>query len=440
MVRAYGELLQLVLRRGQLRRQLQQAVALVQREAQAQPEVAWAKVEACQRLREQLAELGQQIQVCVRPCMSMHVWESDVRRARLHAHLAMHAAAAADNTHTPQAQQAQADSQRVVGAFVTFRDEASTIACLKAHPRNRMRQWWARQQAHKLRGRCGAACARLSCACGCWQLRHARLPRLLRLRACLHARRHLLTITAAPEPSDVKFEHMEFGACCCICMRAADPCACAAACLVIGVRPLAPSPAAAAGRFSRFCRACLVVCCSYSGLAAGFVLISLASAMRFNLGRAAGISSDECNANCRLTHDAAGTLGLSDADRELYRSCAETGLRPSAIACTPGESMCYKCFCFKAITGGMIKCGGAAVHALNSCTCSSDSALPANPTPRCALLRPHCARRMRVQREPVLQRLRQPAGAAVQQPGGHRARHPAGQLAAGAHGAPADRL
>jgi hypothetical protein len=41
----------------------------------------------------------------------------------------------------------------VVGAFVTFKDEAGKLACLKAQPHSRMRQWWTLKQQHKLRGR-----------------------------------------------------------------------------------------------------------------------------------------------------------------------------------------------------------------------------------------------------------------------------------------------
>lgn len=46
-----------------------------------------------------------------------------------------------------------ADSHRVVGAFVTFKDEAGKLACLKAQPRSRMRQLFALKPEHKLRQR-----------------------------------------------------------------------------------------------------------------------------------------------------------------------------------------------------------------------------------------------------------------------------------------------
>jgi hypothetical protein len=56
-------------------------------------------------------------------------------------------------TRQLQVEQSQADSHRVVGAFVTFKDESGKLACLKAQPHSRMRQWWSLKQQHKLRGR-----------------------------------------------------------------------------------------------------------------------------------------------------------------------------------------------------------------------------------------------------------------------------------------------
>jgi hypothetical protein len=53
--------------------------------------------------------------------------------------------------HT-QVQQAQAESKRVVGAFVTFKEEASKTACLKSQPNSLLRQWWSLRPEQKLRG------------------------------------------------------------------------------------------------------------------------------------------------------------------------------------------------------------------------------------------------------------------------------------------------
>lgn len=58
--------------------------------------------------------------------------------------------------HCPQGEQAQADTRRVVAAFVTFREEAGKAACLAAQPRSRMRQWLTLKPQHRLRGRWAA--------------------------------------------------------------------------------------------------------------------------------------------------------------------------------------------------------------------------------------------------------------------------------------------
>lgn len=106
--------------------------------------------------------------------------------------------------------------------------------------------------------------------------------------------------------------------------------------------------------FERFLRAALVTGCSYTGLAAGFALISLASALRFNLANIAGVDQSLCSTSCRLT-DANGVLMLTTEDRELYKSCAASGTTPSGNACSDVEKMCYKCFCFTAVGEGMLR-------------------------------------------------------------------------------------
>jgi hypothetical protein len=67
----------------------------------------------------------------------------------------------------------------------------------------------------------------------------------------------------------------------------------------------------------------------------------------------AGVSSSTCGAGCRLA-DATGALGLTDADRELYKACT-AGTAPDGTACSDEERGCYKCFCYKAITDGMLR-------------------------------------------------------------------------------------
>eukprot|EP00879_Flechtneria_rotunda_P030473 GHRR01033111.1.p1 GENE.GHRR01033111.1~~GHRR01033111.1.p1 ORF type:complete len:345 (+),score=109.43 GHRR01033111.1:97-1035(+) len=66
-----------------------------------------------------------------------------------------------------------ADNKRVVGAFITFKDEGAKQACLRAQPHSRMRHWLTVKPEHKLRGR------------------------------------YAMLVMEAPEPSDVQYENME---------------------------------------------------------------------------------------------------------------------------------------------------------------------------------------------------------------------------------------
>jgi hypothetical protein len=47
-------------------------------------------------------------------------------------------------------------------------------------------------------------------------------------------------------------------------------------------------------------------------------------------------------------------LSLSAANRELFLTCASTTRRPDGGACS-GEGLCYKCYCFEALSAGMLK-------------------------------------------------------------------------------------
>lgn len=71
------------------------------------------------------------------------------------------------------------------------------------------------------------------------------------------------------------------------------------------------------------------------------------------VAQVAGLSSSSCGEGCRLA-DATGALSLTDADRELYKACT-TGTAPNGTACSEAESSCYKCFCYKAISNGMLR-------------------------------------------------------------------------------------
>lgn len=138
-------------------------------------------------------------------------------------------------------------------------------------------------------------------------------------RSCdpTRARRHALTITEAPEPSDVKFENMEHGA------------------------------------WERAGRAALVSVTSYAALALGFLLISAASAAQVNLARSAGINTAACAAGCRLS--VGGAVGLAAADRQLYAACASGGTTPAGGTCSADEAACYRCYCYTALTSGMLR-------------------------------------------------------------------------------------
>lgn len=52
-----------------------------------------------------------------------------------------------------QVEQALGDTARVVGAFVTYRNESSRLNCLKATPQSWIKQWWHLKPQHKFRGR-----------------------------------------------------------------------------------------------------------------------------------------------------------------------------------------------------------------------------------------------------------------------------------------------
>ncbi|GBF89796.1 hypothetical protein Rsub_02966 [Raphidocelis subcapitata] len=228
MVRAYGTLLGLVMRRGAALEALRRAVAQLQQRAEAEPAVDAALEERVGRARAELRTLTQRI--------------TD--------------------------EQAQAASRRTVAAFVTFREEAGKAACLRAQPRSRMRQ-------------------------------------------------HALAISDAPEPSDVKYENVEHGAA------------------------------------SRAARRALTATLQYASLAVGFALISAASAMRFNQAGILGVDRAACNRRCDY-QGSAGVLSLSVPNRELYQACASTTRRPDGGACSAGEAVCYKCYCYEAIGAGMV--------------------------------------------------------------------------------------
>ncbi len=78
--------------------------------------------------------------------------------------------------HLLQAERALADSHRAVGAFVTFREEAGKMACLRAQPHSRMRQLLTLRPEHKLRGRCATQLEGVSTCLQCIPAAYTRHP------------------------------------------------------------------------------------------------------------------------------------------------------------------------------------------------------------------------------------------------------------------------
>lgn len=73
MIRAYGRLVRMVVRRGKLLRKLQSATAALQKEAQDWQEVPVSKEVACYKIKDQIDQLSRDIQVnsqqlaCIQP-------------------------------------------------------------------------------------------------------------------------------------------------------------------------------------------------------------------------------------------------------------------------------------------------------------------------------------------------------------------------------------
>lgn len=67
----------------------------------------------------------------------------------------------------------------------------------------------------------------------------------------------------------------------------------------------------------------------------------------------AGVKTSDCDTSCRLTVN--GALGLSSADRVLYSECGTTGLLANGTECAAADTICYRCYCLRAITSGMLE-------------------------------------------------------------------------------------
>lgn len=80
---------------------------------------------------------------------------------------------------------------------------------------------------------------------------------------------------------------------------------------------------------------------------------ALRHAGQVNLARSAGINTAACESSCSLSVD--GAFGLADVDRERYAACADTGLTPAGGQCNARDSECYRCYCYTALTSGMLR-------------------------------------------------------------------------------------
>lgn len=164
LIRAYGNMLKLVLTRGSLLQQLKSATAALQKAAEARTIVPAALERNCHSIKKKVAAVDEDIKVCfvgvgwvhsTWPCLYDTVWHDQrLNRCQL---LGQHSCLAATNEPACalylQAEQALGDTARVVGAFVTYRNESSRLNCLKATPQSWIKQWWHLKPQHKFRGR-----------------------------------------------------------------------------------------------------------------------------------------------------------------------------------------------------------------------------------------------------------------------------------------------
>ncbi|KAG2453353.1 hypothetical protein HYH02_001577 [Chlamydomonas schloesseri] len=185
-------------------------------------------------------------------------------------------------------EQAAVEKNQVVTAFVTFSAAELRYKAMEALPRSRMRQW--RMPAADKFNNAGMGSA-------------GRRP-------------VALDVVPAPEPSDVQYENLEFGP------------------------------------WERAARLVASTIAKYLVLLVGFLVVSLAPALRMGLNASgADTTLAACAASCSYT-DAAGNYVLSDANRALYKGCdpvAGTGTLANKLDCED-QSICYECFCRASLT------------------------------------------------------------------------------------------
>ncbi|GLC46207.1 hypothetical protein PLESTB_001535200 [Pleodorina starrii] len=195
-----------------------------------------------------------------------------------------------DITAAIRQEQAFSKTNEVVAAFVTFSHPDSRQRVMRALPRSAVKQWRMKPEQKFNNGGIGGA----------------------RIKPVA------LDVSRAPEPSDIQYENLEYT------------------------------------RVERAMRAVATNIAKYLVLLIGFLLVSLAPAMRKGIsGLGSGPDQTVCAANCKYT-DGAGNFVLSTANRTVYQQCdpvAGTGALPNKLDCE-ALTVCYECYCRAALNAG----------------------------------------------------------------------------------------
>ncbi|GIL60748.1 hypothetical protein Vafri_15275 [Volvox africanus] len=193
-------------------------------------------------------------------------------------------------TESIRQEQAFTKTNEVVTAFVTFSTPEGLQRVMQTLPRSFVKQWRMKPESKFNNGGIGGA----------------------RIKPVA------LNISAAPEPSDIQYENLEYT------------------------------------RMERVARAIASNAAKYLVLLIGFLLVSLAPAMRLGIsGLNSGPDQRQCSASCSYT-DGAGSYVLSTENRNLYKGCdpeAGTGALPNKLDCE-GQAICYECFCRASLNAG----------------------------------------------------------------------------------------
>jgi hypothetical protein len=177
-------------------------------------------------------------------------------------------------------------TNRVIEAFIVFREELNKEQCLAQFP---VYPRWMLFIMHWLK----------------------KIPKVRLMRG------KPMVVTDAPEPSDIIFENLEF----------------------------TKAQRNIRWGFSWLCKLLLLI--------SGFLIISLAPAIKSTLGAwRGGASVDDCNAACSYTEDA-GAPKLNASLQILYKTCHDTGVLPNLLSCG-NVTICYECYCRLSLMSGRL--------------------------------------------------------------------------------------